>query len=174
VTGELGDHRAGGPGPVLVDVLVNGGEPDDWGQVVVVDADDGEVVGDAQPSVVGRVHRPERHLVGEAKIAVGAIVTVEQRHRCLVAALDREAAVGVEVGLPGEPVACERPLMTRLAEVRHHELEGVVELAADQPDPAMAELEQVVGADLTDRHVVDADRRHPVDHRADRDQREAP
>jgi hypothetical protein len=120
------------------------------------------------------VHRPERHLVGEGEQRRRRLVATEQCHRRFVPALDREAAVGVQLPVGDEAEPFVRSLVPALAEMGDDEVERVVELAADETDPAVPEIEQVGGSGLTDRDVVDADRRDPVEDRADRDEREPP
>ena len=45
------------------DVLTDGGESNVGGDVVVVDAYDGEILGHPEATIPGDLHRPDRHLV---------------------------------------------------------------------------------------------------------------
>ena len=55
------------------DVLAHGREPEDVAQRVVVDADDRQVLRDAQPLGAGGGHDADRHLVGGGRDGRGAL-----------------------------------------------------------------------------------------------------
>ena len=151
----------GGARPVLGDVLVHGRQLDQARHVVVVDADQRQVVGHTDAAVARRPERSERHLVGEREHGGRWSGLVEQGVERLVAALDREVAGRVQRRVGREAGVVVGLLETLLALVRHDETEHVVGLAVDETDPTVAELDQVLRRQAPDLDVVDAEARHP-------------
>ena len=122
-----------------------------------VEAHDRKIVRDAEPERGRLLHRPDRHQVvgaddGGRPVAARPLDDPVER---APPAFDGERVVGdVRAGV--ETVGSERLLAPpRLVPGRERE-----RLARDEADPAVAELQQMLGGDAARRALVDPDRRH--------------
>ncbi len=138
-------------------VLANGGQLDHVGELVIVDADQRNVVPGTQAAFLEGHQCAEGHLVGHGEhggwwlmleeCSHGGITAVEAK-----AAADDPVLVELDTVLPA---ALAKPAETSFGHLERDR----VEVTADHADVTVAEFEQVFGGERADSGVVEHDRR---------------
>ena len=153
----LQDLSRGHP-PLLQHRLPHGGQADVVRHLVVVDADDRELLGHPDPRLAGGVQDAEGHLVAGAEDRGRSVGTPHQLLAGVVAALEGEPPLQLQARVGLHARLAQRRAVALQASTGRGEVEPLVAELSDVGDAPVAELEQVGDRGAGDGVVVDADR----------------
>ncbi len=165
--GEAVEQQAGDGFALRHDWLGDRGEVEQVGHLVVVEPDDRDVIGHAQPGEAQRADRAEGHLVGLREDRGWLPVTAEQLRHRLMASGGGEVTGRLQPGIEVNPnrreyVDVGLPTVARRGETHRH-----VGTAGDQRDVAVTEVGQVSDRGGGAGQVVDAHAGERLDRRAE-------